>query len=187
MREVSQYVSEPTVSVPVGMMVMYAGGTVPAGWLICQGATLLIADYPALYSVLSTTYGGNGTTNFLLPNLAGRVPVGAGGTATGALTGANGAGVGITEAGLGRAIGSTGGYSSVTLTSAQSGLPSHTHSYNDYYRLYGTALTAGTYWLNSNSQSELARYTGDASASDASSSHENRMPYLVLNFIIRAY
>ena len=90
MREVNQYVSEPTVSVPVGMMVMYAGGTIPAGWLICRGATLLIADYPALYSVLSTTYGGNGTTNFLLPNMDLRVPVGAGGTATGALTGTNG-------------------------------------------------------------------------------------------------
>jgi microcystin-dependent protein len=186
MREVSQYVSEPTVSVPVGMMVMYAGGTVPAGWLICRGATLLIADYPALYSVLSTTYGGNGTTNFLLPNMDLRVPVGAGGTATGALTGTNGAGLGITEAGLGRAIGSTGGYASVTLTAAQSGVPNHNHTYTDYYRQFATALTAGAAYVNSN-QTELDRYMGDTTASNASSSHENRMPYLVLNFIIKAY
>ena len=187
MREVNQYVSEPTVSVPVGMMVMYAGGTIPAGWLICRGATLLIADYPALYSVLSTTYGGNGTTNFLLPNMDLRVPVGAGGTSTGALTGTNGAGLGITEAGLGRAIGSTGGYASVTLTSAQSGIPNHIHSYSDYYRQLGTALTAGAYYVVPNAQGNVPRWTSNTTAPNASSSHENRMPYLVLNFIIKAY
>lgn len=187
MREVSQYVSEPTVSVPVGMMVMYAGGTVPAGWLICRGATLLIADYPALYSVLSTTYGGNGTTNFLLPNMDLRVPVGAGGTATGALTGTDGAGLGITEAGLGRAIGSTGGHASVTLTSAQSGLANHTHTYDDNGgSVVGPAGTGG-FATSVTSQSEVSRDTTGVENGNATSSHENRMPYLVLNFIIKAY
>lgn len=187
MREVNQYVSEPTVSVPVGMMVMYAGGTVPAGWLLCDGTINAIAEYPALFSVLSFTYGGNGTTTFALPNLTSRIPVGAGGTATGALTGTNGAGVGITEAGLGRAIGSTGGHASVTLTSAQSGVPDHTHSYFDNYRQFGTALGAGAYSVVPNAQGNFNRYTSDTTASNASSSHENRMPYLVLNFIIKAY
>ena len=190
MREVTQYVSEPAVSVPVGMMVMYAGGTVPAGWLICRGATLLIADYPALYSVLSTTYGGNGTTNFLLPNMDLRVPVGAGGTATGALTGTNGAGVGITEAGLGRAIGSTGGYASVTLTSAQSGIPlngNHTHYVNDNGGINASGMGTGGEGGIPNSQIEITRDMGGSGSSNATSSHENRMPYLVLNFIIKAY
>lgn len=184
MREVSQYISEPTVKVPVGMIVMYAGSTIPAGWLKCDGTGYAIATYPALYAVIGTTYGSTG--GFQVPNLTDRAPVGAGGTATGALTSANGAGVGITEAGLGRAIGSTGGYASVTLTPAQSGVPAHTHSYDDYYRLYGTALTAGTNPVNPNNQTEVTRDTGDTSASNATSSHENRMPYIVVNFIIKA-
>jgi microcystin-dependent protein len=184
MREVSQYVSEPTVSVPVGMIVMYAGATIPAGWLKCNGTGYATSTYPALFAAIGTTYGSS--DGFQVPNLTDRSPVGAGGTATGALTGTNGAGVGITEAGLGRAIGSTGGYASVTLTSAQSGVPQHTHTYTDYYRYYSTSLTAGAAYVNSN-QTELNRYMGDTTASNASSSHENRMPYLVLNFIIKAY
>lgn len=184
MREVSQYVSEPTVTVPVGMIVMYGGSTLPAGWLWCDGTGYAIATYPALYSVIGTTYGSTG--GFQVPSFSGRAPVGADGTATGALTGTNGAGVGITEAGLGRAIGSTGGYSSVTLTAAQSGVPSHTHTYTDYYRQFGTALTAGTNFVVPNAQTNVARYTSDTTASNASSSHENRMPFLVLNFIIKA-
>ena len=184
MREVSQYVSEPTVKVPVGMIVMYGGTTLPAGWLWCDGTGYAIATYPALYAVIGTTYGSSG--GFQVPSLGNRAPVGAGGTATGALTGTDGAGVGITEAGLGRAIGSTGGYASVTLTAAQSGVPSHTQSYTDDYRMYGTALAAGGYWVNSNSQTEVARYTSDTTASNASASHENRMPYLVIGFIIKA-
>lgn len=184
MREVNQYISEPTVSVPVGMMVMYAGGTVPAGWLICRGATLLIADYPALYSVLSTTYGGNGTTNFLLPNMDLRVPVGAGGTATGAL---NPAGVGITEAGLGRAIGSTGGVATVKLSASMSGLVNHTHTYDDNGGSVAGPATNGSFATSVTSQSEVSRDTTGVADGDATSFHENRMPYLVLNFIIKAY
>jgi microcystin-dependent protein len=93
--------------------------------------------------------------------------------------------VGITEAGLGRAVGSTGGHASVTLTSAQSGVPSHTHTYTDYRRNFATALTAGPTFVNSN-QTDLDRYMSDTTASNASSSHENRMPYLVINFMIKA-
>lgn len=185
MREVNQYVSEPTVSVPVGMIVMYAGGTVPTGWLKCDGTGYATSTYPALFAAIGTTYGSSG--GFQVPSFTDRSPVGAGGTATGALTGTNGAGVGITEAGLGRAIGSTGGYASVTLTSAQSGVPSHTHSYTDYYRTFGTAITAGSNPVVPNAQGSVTRYTSDTTASNASSSHENRMPYLVLNFIIKAY
>jgi microcystin-dependent protein len=94
--------------------------------------------------------------------------------------------VGITEAGLGRAIGSTGGHASVTLTSAQSGVPSHTHSYTDYYKQFGTALTSGATFVVPNNQTEVTRATTDTTASNASSSHENRMPYLVINFMIKA-
>jgi len=190
MREVSQYVSEPTLQVPVGMIVMYGSvTTIPRGWLLCDGTINARATYPALFSVLQFTYGGNGTTTFALPNFTDRIPVGAGGTATGALTGTNGAGLGITEAGLGRAIGSTGGHGSVQLTSVQSGMPGHRHTYTDNYRSTGIIVSAGgtNTGIASNSQAEVTRatYENPADAS-AVSSHDNLMPLLVIAFIIKA-
>ena len=47
----------------------------PVGWMLCQGQTLPISQYTALFSLLGTSYGGNGTTNFQLPNLQGNVPI----------------------------------------------------------------------------------------------------------------
>jgi microcystin-dependent protein len=189
MREVSQYVSEPTLQVPVGMIVMYGSvTTIPRGWLLCDGTAYATTTYPALFSVLQYTYG-NLSGNFLVPNFTNRIPVGAGGTATGALTGTNGAGLGITEAGLGRAIGSTGGHGSVQLTSVQSGMPGHRHTYTDNYRSTGIIVSAGgtNTGIASNSQAEVTRatYENPADAS-AVSSHDNLMPLLVIAFIIKA-
>lgn len=184
MKEVNQYVSEPVISVPVGMIVMYAGLTIPTGWLLCDGTGYATSAYPALYSVIGTTYGS--TNGFQVPSMNQRIAVGAGGTAEGALTSTDGAGVGITELGLGRAIGSTGGYASVTLTAAQSGLPSHTHQWSDTYRAYTTTLGAGSEFVNS-TQGEVTDYTSTTTASNASSSHTNIMPYMYVRYIIKAF
>ena len=186
MREVSQYVSEPALQVPVGMIVMYGSvTTIPPGWLLCDGTGYPTATYPALFAAISTTYGSSG--GFQVPNLTNRIPVGAGGTATGALTGTNGAGLGITEAGLGRAVGSTGGHSSVQLTSVQSGMPGHRHTYTDFYRSTGIIVSSGSTGIASNSQTEVTRAT-TSNPADASavSSHDNLMPYLTIAFIIKA-
>jgi microcystin-dependent protein len=67
-------------SVPVGAIWMFGAGTPPSGWLICDGSSQLIATYPNLFAVIGTVYGGDGTTNFLLPNLMNRFPIGASGT-----------------------------------------------------------------------------------------------------------
>lgn len=184
MREVNQYVSEPVDGVPVGMIVMYAGLTIPTGWLLCDGTGYATSTYPALFAAIGTTYGS--TNGFQVPSMNQRIAVGAGGTAEGALTSTDGAGVGITEAGLGRSIGSTGGHSSVTLTSAQSGLPSHTHQWTDTYRGYITTLGAGAEYVNSG-QSEVTDYTSTTTASNASSSHTNIMPYMYVRYIIKAF
>jgi microcystin-dependent protein len=186
MREVSQYVSEPTLQVPVGMIVMYGSVTnIPRGWLLCDGTGYAIATYPALFAAISTTYGSSG--GFQVPNFTGRIPVGAGGTATGALTGTNAAGAGITEAGLGRAVGSTGGHASVTLTSGQSGMPAHTHTYDDKYRTTGALVSSGGTAIASNSQAEVTRATtSNPSSANAASSHTNLMPGLTIAFIIKA-
>jgi|GEM_PF-6193978 len=66
---------------PVGSMTMFAGGTAPAGWLLCNGAAVSTATYPDLFAVIGYTYGGSGGT-FFLPDMQGAVPRGAG-TSTG--------------------------------------------------------------------------------------------------------
>ena len=177
MREVSQYVSEPTLQVPVGMIVMYGSvTTIPRGWLLCDGTGYAIATYPALYAAVGTTYGSSG--GFQVPNLTSRIPVGANGAATGALSG---------ESGLGRAVGSTGGVSTVTLTAAQSGMPAHTHTYTDNYRTTGIVVASGATAIASNSQTEVTRATTNNPAdASAVSTHDNLMPYLTIAFIIKA-
>ncbi|MBL7785727.1 MAG: phage tail protein [Chitinophagales bacterium] len=62
----------------IGIIKMFAGTFAPQGWEFCDGRLLSIAQYTALFSLLGTTYGGNGVTNFALPDLRGRVPVGTG-------------------------------------------------------------------------------------------------------------
>jgi microcystin-dependent protein len=80
-----------TAPVPAGALMPYAGASAPTGWLLCDGSAVSRTTYAALFSVLSTTYGaGDGSTTFNVPNMAGRIPVGAG---TGAQQGASGSGV----------------------------------------------------------------------------------------------
>jgi microcystin-dependent protein len=92
---------------PVGSIAMFGGDVAPAGWLICDGSILQVNQYPDLAQVLSSTYGGNGTTTFGLPNLQGRFPVGRSADAEFA------------------SLGLSGGVKTVTLTEQQ--IPSHKH------------------------------------------------------------
>ena len=62
----------------IGEIILFAGNFAPRGWAFCQGQILSIAQNTALFSILGTTYGGNGQTTFALPDLRGRVPVGTG-------------------------------------------------------------------------------------------------------------
>ena len=70
----------------IGEIKMFAGNFAPAGWRFCNGQTLTIVDNTALFSLLGTTYGGNGTTNFMLPDFRGAVPVHTGTPAAGGNT-----------------------------------------------------------------------------------------------------
>src|SRR5919109_3928213 len=88
----------------------------PRGWAFCNGQLLPISQNTALFSLLGTTYGGNGQTTFALPDLRGRVPI------------SSSQGPGLSNYDLGE----IGGFESVTLTTNQlpahtHGLPSHTH------------------------------------------------------------
>lgn len=84
----------------------------PNGWLRCDGQLLSIAQNTALFSLLGTTYGGNGVTTFALPDLRGRVPM------------SDGNGPGLTP----RVLGEMGGTETNTLTIAQ--MPAHNHTVN---------------------------------------------------------
>ena len=157
-----------------------AFGYAPKGWALCNGQLLPVNQNQALFSLLGTTYGGNGTTTFALPNLQGRVPVG------------TGQGTNLSNYPLGAALGNE----SVTLLQTQ--IPQHTHP------VVGTltpgnspqdTTPAGNYpasgglnafnpgpknvaMLPANSISGMTGMTG------GNQTHENRQPYLATNFVI---
>lgn len=113
----------------IGMIVMFGGNFAPRGWAFCDGQLLAISQNTALFSILGTTYGGDGRTTFGLPDLRSRVPM------------HMGTGPGLTN----RRLGEKSGIEAVTL--AQANLPSHSHSVNANLALGGVA--AGT-TLNGN-------------------------------------
>jgi microcystin-dependent protein len=154
----------------LGEIRLFSFGFQPQNWAACNGQLLPIAQYPALFQLIGTTYGGDGQTTFALPNLQGRLPVQAGGNMV---------------------QGQTGGELTHTLTVAE--MPTHTHQLSvsgnvavtgtepgpsvALARSSGGSLYSGTIALVNMSESAI-------SVSGASEPHENRMPYLVLNFCI---
>lgn len=96
----------------IGAIFMFAGNFNPRGYMLCQGQLLPIAQNTALFSILGTTYGGNGVNNFALPDLRGRGPIG------------QGQGPGLPLVSLGEQGGSN------TVSILTSNLPSHTHTVN---------------------------------------------------------
>lgn len=139
----------------------------PKGWALCNGQLLPINQNQALFALLGTTYGGNGQTNFALPNIRGRVPI---------------------HMGNGHTLGEAAGSTSVTVNIQQ--LPTHTHA------MMGSA-TAGDVPVPTNNvlaTTPANIYAAPAglttlnpvnvSSVGGSQPHNNMMPYLTLNFII---
>ena len=152
---------------------IFAGDFSPRGWAFCNGQLLPISQNTALFSLIGTTYGGDGRTTTALPNMQGRAPM------------HPGTGPGLTS----RRLGQRGGAESATLTEAQ--IPSHTHNWN------GIANPAND---DDPMDKSIARPTGlgaytteapdislheDALAlSGESQPHNNMQPYLAINYII---
>jgi len=139
----------------------------PKGWALCNGQLLPINQNQALFALLGTTYGGNGQTNFALPNLRGRVPI---------------------HIGNGHTLGEAAGSTAVTLNIQQ--LPTHLHGVQvcnvDQNR---AAQAAGNFLGPVNNlygaAANLTTFNPTSTASvGGSQPHNNMMPYLVLNFII---
>lgn len=153
----------------------------PKGWAFCNGQFLPINQNQALFSLLGTTYGGNGQTTFALPNLQGRVPI---------------------HMGNGHTLGEAAGAPSVTLT--QQNLPAHNHllqAKNGPATLVGGAIPANTKSLAQPSAATAGGpvpvnlYGASAGASGTmaageigniggSQPHENMMPYLAVYYCI---
>jgi microcystin-dependent protein len=174
-------ISHPDVS-PVGAITMYAGSSDPAGWLLCDGRSLATTGtYSELFNVIAYTYGGS-ASNFLIPDMRQRFPVGVGG---------------------GYNLNTKGGVSSITLTTAQ--LPSHSHTITDPGHSH--TATHDLYWNNTAPGSESANCyetdqignpngftitissskTGITGTNNTGSGNpiDNRPPFIGINYIIK--
>lgn len=145
----------------------------PQGWVMCNGQFLPIATNPALFSLLGTTYGGDGVTNFRLPDLRGRSPL------------HWGQGNGLSN----RARGEVGGEVQHTLTLAE--LPAHSHVARGKSADGTTPNPAGMFPARSKASVPQWGTTADTSLASAvistvggSQSHSNTQPILVLNYVI---
>ncbi|ARV08034.1 phage tail protein [Polaribacter sp. SA4-10] len=173
----------------LGEVRLFAGNFTPRGWAICNGQIIAISNNQALYSILGTTYGGDGRTTFALPDLQGRVAVG------------QGTGPGLSQ----YREGQQGGTETNRLSTAQ--LPAHSHDAAGVIKASNSNATtkepAGNYFassiytINRGNLEDVLSYgaTSDvemnANAIDVtvgntggSQSVENRQPYLAMNYII---
>jgi microcystin-dependent protein len=138
----------------------------PKGWALCNGQLLPINQNQALFSLLGTTYGGDGRVNFALPNLQGNTPM---------------------HVGNGYTLGEKGGEQSHTLAIAE--LPAHTHVLNASSTPANTNVPTGAYVASvNNAYTAPANLVALSPASVAnaggSQAHLNMQPFLVLNFCI---
>jgi microcystin-dependent protein len=140
----------------------------PKGWAFCNGQLLPINQNQPLFALLGTTYGGNGQTNFALPNLRGRIPI---------------------HMGNGHTLGEAAGSSAVTVNIQQ--LPTHQHILQGTSNSTGNVAVAGGALLATSGNtiySDPANLVtcGPTSVTSVGGSqpHNNMMPYLVLNYII---
>ena len=164
----------------IGQIIPVGFNFAPPGWFLCQGQLVSIAEFSVLFNLIGTTYGGDGTTTFGIPNLCGRVPL------------HHGQGQGLSTYVLGQMVGSE----SITLLAPN--LPTHTHPFrasgtNATSTTPGTgtalsalgAATAGT-GISVFGTGSPSTTLNPKSISQAGSSqpHENQQPYQVVNFII---
>lgn len=158
----------------IGEVTVYGFNFPPRGWATCDGQLISIAQNTALFALLGTQYGGNGTTNFALPDLRGRVPI------------HSGQGPGLSN----YVQGQTGGSENVTLLTSQ--MPAHNHSYNAVSDAGNTSAPAGAYLANTGALDKEYKTSGTIvamnpnaiGAAGGGQPHNNMQPYLVLNFSI---
>lgn len=158
----------------IASIILFGGNFAPRGWAFCQGQLLPIAQYSALFTILGTTYGGDGQTTFALPDLRGRVPI------------HPGQGPGLSN----RSLGERGGSETITLNVSQ--MPAHNHTLNAVTETGTVGAPAGASLAATGALDPEYRIGGTGVGMAASSigvaggsqPHTNMQPYLALNYII---
>ena len=149
----------------LGQLMSVAFNFAPKGWAVCNGQLLPINQDQALFSLLGTTYGGNGTTNFALPNLQGRIPI---------------------SVGNGHVLGERAGEEAHTLI--QSEMPQHTHIMTGTSTAGSSPSPAGNVLANSpmyiSGPSDSVLLPNALAVAGASQPHTNLQPFLVINWVI---
>ncbi len=158
----------------IGEIRMFAGNFPPAGWMFCGGQLLPISENETLFTLIGTTYGGDGQETFALPDLRGRLPIHQGG------------------GGATYQVGEMAGSEEVTLTVNQ--IPSHSHpllasseaanSLNPAGNVIGTPLTATPFFADVPS---LPLAPDTIAPVGGSQPHTNLQPFLCVNFIISLF
>jgi microcystin-dependent protein len=160
----------------VGQIIAVGFNFAPAGWVLCNGQLLPISEYEVLYTLLGTTYGGNGTTTFGIPDLRGRSPI------------SIGTGTGLPA----YVLGQSGGTENATLTVNQ--MPIHPHSASASTADATASVPASNVVLGAPTNAAVFTYGTVASttplaaasitATGGSQPHENRQPYNTVNYIM---
>jgi len=181
-------------AIPIGVVLPFASGTVPQGWLLCAGQTVSRTTYVDLFNVIGTTYGaGDGSTTFALPDLRGRTVAGRdnmNGTTAGRLSTAHFGATGLS-------LGQSGGSEGQALTEAQLASHSHFVANTDATTNTSPSLGAAQTLTASNIHSNLdpnytlngsatAATVGLSSSTGSGSAHNNVQPTMILNYIIKA-
>ena len=155
----------------VGEIRMFAGNFAPAGWMFCNGDLLSISENETLFNLIGTTYGGDGQSTFALPDQRGRVPI---------------------HQGNGFALAESAGVEQVTLTVQQ--IPAHSHAFVGA-AVDGNVIPApGNLAANSlnvtpyiNQAPDGTMNAGTIRPAGGSQPHDNRQPYLGIDFIISLF
>jgi len=155
----------------IGEIRMFAGNFAPFGWAFCNGALMDISQNDALFTLIGTTYGGDGQTTFALPDLQSRVPI---------------------HVGPGFALAQTGGVETVTLTTNQ--IPAHSHVPQANMNAGTQTGPGGSVWANSSlgqfdntNPPDSIMAVGALGLAGGSQPHDNMVPFLVVNFIISLF
>lgn len=167
----------------IGQIIMFGGNFAPRGWALCDGQLLSISQNTALFSILGTTYGGDGRTTFGLPELRGRGPVHPGN------------GPGLPSVNLGQKSGQP------TTTLNTNNMPSHTHSHTNTFKVGVSTATVNSddpdekvlgagpdFYTNGNIDATMSNgsIAGDLTINNTgnNTAFSNQSPYLAVNFII---
>ncbi len=163
----------------IGQIQAFGFNFAPRGWAKCEGQLLQISSNTALFSLLGTTYGGDGRTTFALPDLRGRVPI------------SPGQGPGLSN----YKLGAKGGVEEVVLTEGQ--LPPHkhpavAHAANPVGRGGESDNPDNHYWAvegkyATNKNTDMAADAVETLSIGNGLGHENRPPYLVVNYCIALF